>query len=167
MVEEYSNQPAWQKWLAYLVVGGLVYGGVYYYWLKPKGAYTTTPPAENVMTPSTAPVVGKEMTVVMGEENASGESGTAKLVEEGGKVTVMVKLSGYPTDSAPQPAHIHVGACPGVGAVKYPLTSLVNGVSTTTLDVTLDALKAELPLAINVHKSAADVKVYTACGALE
>jgi len=60
-----------------------------------------------------------------------------------------------------------MGACPGVGAVKYPLTSIVNGASTTVLSVTLDQLKKELPLAINVHKSATEVSTYTACGPLD
>jgi hypothetical protein len=105
-------------------------------------------------------------TVTLSEENGSGETGTATLEEVNGKVQVTVALSGYPTDGTPQPAHLHVGACPGVGAVKYPLTPIVGGASVTMLDVSLSDLKAQLPLALNVHKSAKEAGVYTACGAL-
>ena len=65
-----------------------------------------------------------------------------------------------------QPAHIHVGTCLDVGAVKYPLTSLVNGMSVTVLAVTLDQLRAEQPLGLNVHKSTAETSVYVSCGDL-
>jgi len=106
-----------------------------------------------------------EMTVNLAEENKSGESGTAILKEENGKTTVTLTLTGFTKDVA-QPAHIHIGVCPGVGAVKYPLTNVVNGSSVTTLSATLAELKQNLPLAINVHKSVTEVTNYTACGGL-
>ena len=108
---------------------------------------------------------GSGMTVVLAEENKSGESGTATLSEANGKTTVTIALTGFTKDVV-QPAHIHVGACPGVGAVKYPLTSVVNGSSVTELTATLADLSQNLPLAINVHKTAAEITSYTACGAL-
>jgi hypothetical protein len=114
------------------------------------------PPA--IVTPNT-------LTIPLSAQNDSGETGTAVLSEENGKVTVKITTLNYPKDT-PQPAHIHLGSCPEVGAVKYPLTSLVNGSSETILNVTLDTLKNEVPLALNVHKSAAEAKVYTACGDL-
>ena len=156
---EYSKKPMWQMVLMYLLVGGLIYGAIYYFWMMPKGGYSYTPPSDIMMA--------REMTVTLDPENTSGQAGTATLVETDGKVMVTVALTGTPVGGPAQPAHIHVGACPGVGAVKYPLTSLVNGASVTTLDVTLDQLKGELPLAINIHKSAAEASVYTACGPLE
>lgn len=106
------------------------------------------------------------MNVTLAEvaDSATKQTGTATITEKNGKVEVMVKV--MPVQTAPQPAHIHVGSCPGVGAVAYPLTDLVNGTSTTLLDVTMADLKAKKPLAINIHKSADEVKVYTACGAL-
>lgn len=105
------------------------------------------------------------VTVELSEQNDSGESGTARLTEVDGKVYVTLSLTGAPADVM-QPAHIHVGACPDVGAVKYPLTSPVNGASETVLDVTLDQLSSELPLGINVHKSDTEAKVYVSCGDL-
>lgn len=105
------------------------------------------------------------VTIPLSAQNDSGETGTVILTEENGKVTVRINTLGYPKDTT-QPAHIHVGECPEVGAVKYPLTSLVNGSSETSLDVTFDQLKNELPLGINIHKSTSEAKVYTACGDL-
>ena len=34
------------------------------------------------------------------------------------------------------------------------------------LDVTLEQLRSELPLAINIHRSAAEASVYVSCGEL-
>lgn len=155
MTESYGKRPLWQWILIYCIVGGFIYWLVYYFVLAKN---SSARPSENAMS--------DKVSVVLAEENSSGESGTATLEEVDGKVTVTVNLTGYPTDGIAQPAHLHVGACPGVGAVKYPLTSIVSGTSVTTLDVTLAELTAELPLALNVHKSAAEAKVYTACGGL-
>lgn len=106
------------------------------------------------------------MTVTLAEVAASAtkQTGTATLTEKNGKVEVVVNVS--PAESASQPAHIHVGTCPGVGAVAYALTDIVAGKSTTLLNVSLAELKAKKPLAINIHKSADEVKQYTACGNL-
>ena len=105
----------------------------------------------------------KDVTVTLNALNNSGEQGTAVLSDMSGKTKVVVSVSGAPVD-IPQPAHIHVGSCPAPGAVKYPLTSLMNGVSETVLDVSISKILGELPLAVNVHKSAADAKTYVSCG---
>jgi len=110
-----------------------------------------------------APVPPTEVTVDISQQNDSGEAGTATVMEVDGKVKVTLSLSGAPQDVA-QPAHIHMGSCPDVGEVKYPLTSPLNGVSETMLEVSLDQLKSELPLAINVHKSQEEAAVYVSCG---
>src|SRR3989344_5268545 len=72
----------------------------------------------------------KDVIVTLNALNNSGEQGTAVLSDMSGKTKVVVSVSGAPVD-IPQPAHIHVGSCPAPGAVKYPLTSLMNGVSET------------------------------------
>ncbi|MEK7071074.1 MAG: hypothetical protein AAB966_04665, partial [Patescibacteria group bacterium] len=66
-----------------------------------------------------------------------------------------------------QPAHIHEGACEKPGKVVYPLTSVVDGASETIIETTLKDLKDNLPLSLNVHKSQAELAVYTACGELK
>ncbi len=167
----YQKKPLWQWVLIYLVVGGVIYALVYYFFLAKKGGYnynqssTIYPTQSSVTLVPSEKMMVKEMTIVLAEENNSGESGTASLKEENGKVTVTVNLTGYQKDIS-QPAHIHFGACPGVGEVKYPLNSVVKGVSTTVLPVTLVQLKKDLPLALNVHKSKTEISVYTACGEL-
>ncbi|MDD4989377.1 MAG: hypothetical protein PHV42_03040 [Candidatus Pacebacteria bacterium] len=37
----YGKRPVWQWVLIYLVIGGIVYGIIYYFAYAPKGGYTT------------------------------------------------------------------------------------------------------------------------------
>lgn len=150
------------KNLIYVVVGVLALVGVWYFVLNKPAQNAPQPTVPEV---TTAPTAVSEVVVNLTKQKDSTESGTATLSEVGGKVKVTLKLTGAPA-GVTQPAHIHVGKCPEVGAVKYPLTSLVDGMSETMLDVTLAQLKSELPLGINVHKSGAESKVYVSCGDL-
>lgn len=122
---------------------------------------TSTQPSPTPITQgSSSPVI-----VALGQQNNSGENGTATLTESNGQVTVVLKMTGT-SSSVPQPAHIHAGSCPTPGAVKFPLTNVVNGQSTTTLNTTMSALMAQGPMAVNVHKSAQQLADYVACGNL-
>jgi Cu/Zn superoxide dismutase len=104
----------------------------------------------------------KTATVKLAAQNGSGENGTATITEVTGGVNVVIALKGAPATA--QPAHIHVGACPKPGAVKYPLTNVVGGASKTMVKgVTLAELTAS-PMSINVHESAADIQKYVSCG---
>lgn len=125
---------------------------------------STEPTATQQVTSPTTVAVATKKEVALAEENKSGQMGTALLEEVNGKVRVTLSMTG--TKMGTQPAHIHIGVCPGVGAVKYPLSSVVGGKSETMLDLTMVDLFNQGPLAINVHKSAAEAGVYTACGAL-
>lgn len=99
--------------------------------------------------------------------NNSKESGAAILSEENGKAVVSITLTwGYPK-ATPQPAHIHVGKCPGVGEIKYPLTDVINGSSKTILPISLSQLKQSPPLALNIHKSKQETSTYVSCGELQ
>ena len=74
-------------------------------------------------------------------------------------------LPALPLDG-PYPMHIHAGACPAPGAVKYPLSPFVNGRSETVLDATYEDVVKQMPLAVNLHKSADNLSAYVACGDL-
>ncbi len=107
-------------------------------------------------------------TVTLQAQNNSGQSGTAVLTElNDSTVSVVLNMNGG-NFTQPQPAHIHIGACPNPGAVQYPLSNVMNGKSETTLNVNMEKLlSSSQTLAINVHKSAAESSVYTACGNLK
>lgn len=102
-----------------------------------------------------------EVTVELGEQNASGESGTVTLTAEGDKTKVVIDLQG---NSSAQPAHIHKGSCADLDATPaYALADVSGGTSTSTVDAKLDDLR-DGAFAINVHKSAAEIETYVACG---
>ncbi len=102
--------------------------------------------------------------VTMNPQNNSGESGSATLSEVNGKLVVSISLQNGTAE--PQPAHIHKGTCANLDPVPtYPLNSVVNGKSETTIDVSLATLMSG-QYAINVHKSATEVTTYVSCGDL-
>ncbi|MCL5946720.1 MAG: hypothetical protein M1298_01680 [Chloroflexi bacterium] len=102
------------------------------------------------------------ITVPLGTQNNSGVSGTATLTEMGNQTQVVIHVTGEPS-SGSEPAHIHIGTCANLGAVKYPLANVVNGTSTTVVNASLPSLMTG-NFAINLHKSAAQIRVYVACG---
>lgn len=130
---------------------------------------------------------GRMIAVPLLPQNNSGLRGSAMIADNAdGKAVVRIKLMGAQDirmqsvnderegnmmwknfGTSTYPAHIHLGACPTPGAVAYPLTSIVNGVSETVLGTSTKALLGSLPLAINVHKSPTDLASYVACGDLK
>lgn len=166
--------------LAILGIGGYLFlNKSNYSSMTPTVAPTTAmeqPTAEPAMSPEASPAASgammkenstmtKVMTVNLTAQNKSGQIGTATLKEVNGQTVVTVNLTGAPVSA--EPDHIHIGSCPTPGSVKYPLNSVVNGKSETTINTTIDNLKKQLPLSINVHKSAADIATYVACGDLK
>ena len=108
----------------------------------------------------------RAVSIEISEQNGSGQSGTATLSPVGtDKTTVVVQLGG-PAPADPQPAHIHPGTCEELDATpKYPLKDLMDGRSETTVEASLEDLQSE-EFALNVHKSAAEIQTYVACGNL-
>ncbi len=102
------------------------------------------------------------ITINLSTQNNSGMSGTAVLTPMGNQTRVTLNMTGAP---GPHPAHIHVGQCPNVGAVVAPLTSVQGGTSETTVNMSIDQIRAARH-AINVHKSPQEASVYVACGDL-
>lgn len=110
-------------------------------------------------------LAAKEMplTINLGAQNNSGENGTATLTPEGHKTKVVIELSNAPAGVA-QPAHIHEGTCDKLDkAPKWKLEPVKDGKSTTMVPVPLKTIMKN-KTAINVHKSAAEIQVYVACG---
>lgn len=102
----------------------------------------------------------QSVTINLTAQNNSGVSGTAVLTPDGAGTKVVLNLTNAP---GPHPAHIHAGACPTVGAVVFPLTSVTNNRSETTVAASIaDILRA--PHAINVHKSPQEISAYVSCG---
>lgn len=131
--------------------------------LKPGAVpFTTT---QETGSPSPKTKIPTEITIQLNKEGNSGQSGTAVFKGVNGKVMVTLNISGGPKGIV-QPAHIHEGLCPGTGADKYLLTSLIDGKSETTLNVSLEKFLSQLPLAVNVHKSVAEAGEYISCGNL-
>ena len=105
----------------------------------------------------------KSVTVKLSQQNKSGESGTAKLTPMGDKTKVEISLKGAPKGVS-QPAHVHEGTCAKLDPKpKYGLSNVVDGKSTTEVPADIKTLRGG-NLAINVHKSAEEAKVYVACG---
>jgi len=102
------------------------------------------------------------LNVTMAPQSGSKESGTATLTKQGADTTkVVLNLSGA---TGQQPAHIHKGTCSNLDPKPtYPLSPVANGKSETVVKASLDDLEKG-GYAINVHKSAQDVKTYVSCG---
>jgi hypothetical protein len=118
------------------------------------------------MTAASAPATDNSggRVFAIGSQNGSGQHGTVALKPRGSKTVVEIHLLGAP--STAEPAHIHSGSCSHLNpAPKYPLTSVVDGISETTVNAPIALLTAG-NLAVNIHKSATDLKTYVACGNL-
>lgn len=126
--------------------------------------FRTTPTTTTTSTTETTSPTS--LVVNISAQNNSGESGTAIITDENGKAKVTLNLTGQPANAS-QPAHIHIGACPAPGDVKYPLAPVVNGQSLTMLDISTSQLLAQMPLAINVHKSDKEITAYISCGNIQ
>jgi serine/threonine protein kinase/N-acetylneuraminic acid mutarotase len=98
----------------------------------------------------------------LASQNNSGITGTATFTDLGeGKLRVEIHANG--SGPGPQPAHIHEGSCNQINpAPKYTLSSVVNGVSITEIDASIQEVTSA-PHAIHMHKSPEEMPVYVAC----
>jgi hypothetical protein len=110
-----------------------------------------------------APALAQDtITIDLEETEDSGVSGTATLTAENGTTNVVIELTGMEEDAV-HPIHIHDGTCEDLGGVAYPLEDIVDGMSETTVDVSLDDLMTG-EFAINAHLSADEMAVWINCG---
>ncbi|MBI2024944.1 MAG: hypothetical protein HYT03_02585 [Candidatus Harrisonbacteria bacterium] len=94
----------------------------------------------------------------------STELGIATLIGLENQTKVVINMSGGFSQTYIQPVHIHDGSCENLGAIKYPLNDVANGISATIIDVPLGQIQKELPLAINIHLSNDQLGVSVSCG---
>jgi hypothetical protein len=114
---------------------------------------------------TTAPMAAKKpIHVRLLTQNNSGEKGTATLFDGAKGLIVKLRMDGSEVD---QPAHIHKGTCDKLDPKPtYPLRTIHDGESETTVEgVTISQLE-KTPYAINVHKSTKEIPVYVSCGNL-
>jgi LPXTG-motif cell wall-anchored protein len=112
---------------------------------------------------SSSAVAQQSVTVTIGPGRDDGSgTGTATLTAQGNQTQVVLRVG---TTNPEMLAHIHADACPGVGAVVFPLTNVMNGASTTIIDAPLATVLGQ-GRAINLHKSPQDAGVYVGCGNL-
>ena len=103
--------------------------------------------------------------IAIGQQNGSGQTGSASLKQVGNDMQVTVSLKHAPKSA--EPAHIHKGTCANLNpAPLYPLKDVKDGKSVTTVHNLTWPMIMKGRYAINVHKSAADLKTYVACGDL-
>ena len=100
--------------------------------------------------------------ITMKAQNNSGQDGTVTIEAVGNQTRVTVNIKAGAAGVS-QPAHIHEGTCAPLGGVTFPLTSVVDGKSTTMLDTPLATIQSQ-QRAVNVHKSAAEAAVFVSCG---
>jgi hypothetical protein len=75
---------------------------------------------------------------------------------------VVIEMASYAANA--QPAHIHEGTCAHLSFTPaFPLEDVKVGRSTTVVNVSLETL-LKGKYAINLHRSAKQMKVYVACG---
>lgn len=120
----YGKRPIWQWVLIYLVIGGVVYGLIYYFALTKKGGYSSnTAPSYNQsqqgsQNPSTQPKNEQKMTSATIEYN-KGFSPKTITVKVGTAVTWVNKdTDPLQVASNPHPAHTDYSALNSVGLIQ-------------------------------------------------
>ena len=111
---------------------------------------------------------GGPLEIEIVEVNGSGEAGIAELTPNGAVTDILISTtgaSGGVAGGVPNPAGIYKGTCDKLAATPaYKLPTLEEGISATTIDVSLDELLNGY--AINVLRSAKD-KSSVACGEIK
>jgi hypothetical protein len=111
-------------------------------------------------------MAGHSLQINMGQQNNSGQAGNASVTDVKGGANVTVNLKSEPK-GASEPSHIHKGTCAKLDPAPWkPLTSVVNGKAFTHVPGLTVAELKKGKYAINVHKSANDLKTYVSCGDL-
>lgn len=108
--------------------------------------------------------VEDNLRVDLDSKSSINQYGTAVLTEEEGKLNVELSLVNNPDTI--QPVHIHRGTCDIPGEIIVNLTNVVNGRSSSVVDLTLDAVN-DGSYVITGHRSAEALGTYDFCGVIE
>lgn len=110
---------------------------------------------------------GKVLNINMGAMNGSKQDGSASVTDKNGGVEVTVHLNNEPK-GASEPSHVHQGSCKKLNPAPWKmLHNVIGGTATTFVGgLTVAQIKGGT-YAINVHKSANDLKTYVSCGDLK
>jgi hypothetical protein len=107
------------------------------------------------------PTESNALTIALDEQGNSGQMGWVGLTANGIQTDVVVNIGPGVLES--ELNHIHSGQCGDtLGGVVHGLTSIVDGISISTVDVTLASLRNG-DFAVNLHQKGKG-SVYTACG---
>ncbi len=137
----YGKRPLWQWVVIYLVVGGIIYAGVYYFFLAKKGGYNSNQQGQYQMQPYGQKQIDTSTTTSQGKPNqvmqqaqvnvtltANGFSPATLTIKAGKKVTWENKSGSTATvNSNPHPVH-----------TAYPPLNLGNFSDGGTLSLTFD-----------------------------
>lgn len=105
--------------------------------------------------------VNKSISLIMYEQNNSGQQGTVTFKDVSGTSTE-VSISVAAQGLSNQPAHIHTGTCANPGEIIFTLTNLNGGQSITTVNQNYNLLFGKGYI-VNVHKSTTESGTYTSC----
>ena len=97
----------------------------------------------------------QEVTVQLDPQNNSGVSGTLVFSAEGNKTKAVLLTSSLNGSVA-----VYSGSCAKLENIKYTMPVVVDGRVETTLDVAIEDLISETPLAVSVQRGRTNV----ACG---
>lgn len=141
MANGYGKRPLWQWVVIYLVIGGIIYAGIYYFFLAKKGGYNYNQPGQSQTpqqpttqqqaSPTTAqvsPTAQQSQTTVT--LTANGFSPTSLTIKAGQTVTWMNKSGeGATVNSDPHPVHtayppLNLGSLPDGGTLSLTFDKL-------------------------------------------
>lgn len=124
--DEYGKRPLWQWVLIYVVIGGIIYAGIYYLFLAKKGGYNQTTQQTYPTSSQSNPTSEKSQNSVT--LTSAGFSPANLTIKKGQTVTWVNKSGQTATvNSAPHPAH-----------TAYPPLNLGSFIDGGSLSLTFD-----------------------------
>lgn len=107
----YGKRPLWQWVIIYLVIGGIIYAGIYYFFLAKKGGYNQPSSQTQPTIQQASPALATESPAAQQSENTvtltSNGFSPSKLTIKAGQIVTWVNKSGEAAiiNSDPHPTH--------------------------------------------------------------